>query len=314
MHVLVTGGAGFIGSHVVLELLKQGHTVVVIDCMNEYYDPALKRARLKRFADKIDFYEIDIADTNAVEEVFKKHQFDAVCHLAAQAGVRYSLVNPFIYAHSNYVGTLNIFEFAKRTKVPHVVFASTSSVYGKNTKMPFREDDSVSTPMSIYSASKLATEHLAFSYHDMFGMNLSALRFFNVYGPWGRPDSAIWLFTKAILAGEAIKVFNHGNMERDFTYIDDIVDGIVSALQKPDGFQIYNLGKGAPVQLMEYVRTIERILGKEAKIDMLPMQPGDVANTYANIEKAESKLGYNPKTAVPEGVQKFIEWYISYHA
>jgi len=313
MHILVTGGAGFIGSHLITALLRDGHTVVTIDNMNEYYDPALKQARLNQFNDAIVHVNVDLADTDGVEAVFKEHAFDGVCHLGAQAGVRYSLVNPFVYAQSNYVGTLNIFEFAKRYNVPHVVFASTSSVYGRNTNMPFREDDVVNTPMSIYSATKLATEHLAYSYHDMFGMHLTGLRFFNVYGPWGRPDSATWLFTKAILADEPIKVFNNGNMERDFTYIDDIVSGIVAALNKPEGYQIYNLGKGKPVALMEFVHAIEQVLEKQAKIELLPMQAGDVENTYADISKAQTKLGYMPKTSVPEGVEKFITWYRAYH-
>ncbi len=314
MHVLVTGGAGFIGSHVILELLARGDTVVNIDNMNEYYDPELKRARLARFEDKIEHYEIDIADKEAVEAVFKKHTFDVVCHLAAQAGVRYSIENPFVYAQTNYIGTLNILEYAKQYKVPHVVMASTSSVYGANTKMPFSEDDRVDTPISIYAASKRATELLAHSYHHLFGMHITILRFFTVYGPWGRPDMALFLFTDAIMHGRPIKVFNNGNMKRDFTYIDDTVSGVVSAVHKePQGFIIYHLGNGTPVPLMEYIRIIEETLGTKAELEMLPMQLGDVADTSADIHKAQKELGYEPKTSVQVGVPKFIAWYKSYY-
>ncbi len=314
MHILVTGGAGFIGSHVILELLKRGDTVVNIDNMNEYYDPALKRARLARFKDKIEHHEIDIVDKVAVEEIFKKHTFDVVCHLAAQAGVRYSIQNPFIYAQTNYIGTLNILEYAKQYKVPHVVLASTSSVCGKNEKMPFSEDDRVDTPLSIYAASKRAGELLAHSYNHLFGLNVTILRFFTVYGPWGRPDMALFLFTKAILAGEPIKVFNHGNMKRDFTYIDDTVSGVIAAIRKePRGFRIYHLGNGKTVPLMDYIKTVEETLGKKAVMELLPMQDGDVAETCADITKAGRELGYDPKTDVSVGVPKFVAWYLEYH-
>ena len=314
MHVLVTGGAGFIGSHVILELLKRGDTVVNVDNINEYYDPSLKRARMNRFEGKVPHYQIDIADKDALEEVFKEHMFDAVCHLAAQAGVRYSIQNPFIYAQTNYIGTLNILEFSKKYKVPHVVMASTSSVCGKNEKMPFSEDDRVDTPISIYSASKRAGELLAHSYNHLFGLNITILRFFTVYGPWGRPDMALFLFTKAILNDEPIKVFNHGNMKRDFTYIDDTVPGVVRAIHRgPNGFEIFHLGSGKVVPLMEYIHTIEKTLGKQARMDFLPMQDGDVAETCADIVKAKKELGYDPKTGVEVGVPKFIEWYLEYH-
>lgn len=314
MKVLVTGGAGFIGSHVILELLKRGDTVVNIDNINEYYDPALKRARLARFKDQIEHHEIDIVDREAVENIFKKHTFDVVCHLAAQAGVRYSIQNPFIYAQTNYIGTLNILEYAKQYKVPHVVLASTSSVCGTNEKMPFHEDDRVDTPISIYSASKRASELLAHSYNHLFGLNVTVLRFFTVYGPWGRPDMALFLFTKAILADEPINVFNHGNMKRDFTYIDDTVLGIVAAIHKePNGFRIYHLGNGKTIPLMDYINTIEKTLGKKAVMNFLPMQDGDVAETCADITKASRELGYTPKTDVSVGVPQFIEWYLQYH-
>lgn len=314
MHILVTGGAGFIGSHVIIELLKRGHTVVNIDSMNEYYDPALKRARLARFKDDITNYEIDIVDKEAVEKVFKEHSFDVVCHLAAQAGVRYSIENPFVYGQTNYIGTLNILEYAKQHNVPHIVMASTSSVYGTNEKMPFSEDDRVDTPISIYAASKRAGELLAHSYYHLFKMNITILRFFTVYGPWGRPDMALFLFTDAILNDRPIKVFNHGKMRRDFTYIDDTVSGIVSAIHKePHGFSTYHLGNGTPVPLMEYIETIEETLGKKAVMEMLPMQPGDVAETSADITKAEKELGYKPQIGVQEGIPRFIEWYRSYY-
>ncbi len=313
MHILVTGGAGFIGSHVIMELLKRGDTVVNIDNINEYYDPALKRARLARFKDSIEHHEVDIADKEAVEKIFKAHTFDAVCHLAAQAGVRYSIQNPFVYAQTNYVGTLTILEYAKQYQVPHIVLASTSSVCGTNTKMPFSEDDRVDTPISMYAASKRATELLAHSYCHLFDMNITVLRFFTVYGPWGRPDMALFLFTEAIINDKPIKVFNNGMMRRDFTYVDDTVSGIVAALHKtPNKFDIYHLGNGTPVPLMEYIQMIEQTLGKKAVMEMLPMQQGDVAETCADIRKAQKELGYDPKTPVQIGVPKFIEWYKEY--
>ncbi len=313
MKILVTGGAGFIGSHVIKELLSHGHDVVNIDNMNDYYDPALKRERLSHIQDRITHYEIDIADAEAVESVFKNHSFDVVCHLAAQAGVRYSIENPFVYAQANYIGTLNIFEFAKRYNVTRIVAASTSSAYGLNTEMPFTEDQQVDTPISIYSATKRGTELLAHTYNHLFGMHISMLRFFTVYGPWGRPDMALFLFTKAILEGKPINVFNNGEMSRDFTFVDDIVSGIIAAIDNPKGFQIYNLGNGKPVALMEYVHAIEDTLNKKAVINFLPMQQGDVPATWADITKAQTDLGYSPKVEVREGVKRFVEWYQSYY-
>lgn len=314
MRVLVTGGAGFIGSHVITALLARGDSVVCVDSMNDYYDPTLKRARLAAFSHAIEHIEIDIADREAVEQVFKTHTFDAVCHLAAQAGVRYSIENPFVYADANYVGTVNIFEYAKRHNVPHVVFASTSSVYGKNEMMPFTEEDRVDTPISIYAASKRAGELLAHSYNHLFNMNITVLRFFTVYGPWGRPDMSLALFTKAIIAGEPIKVFNNGDMERDFTYVSDIVSGILGALGTPNGFQIYNLGNGKPVPLMDFIHAIENSIGKKAVLDLQPMQPGDVARTWADTTKAHNAFGYAPQTNVTEGVDAYVAWYRSYYA
>ena len=313
MKILVTGGAGFIGFHLVNKLLEEGNDVVCVDNMNKYYDPELKRARLELIKDKIEFYEIDIADKDKLEEVFKKHKIEQICHLAAQAGVRYSLENPFVYAESNYVGTTNILEFAKRYKIEHVVFASTSSAYGLNKKMPFKEDDRVDTPISIYAASKRACELLAFSYNHLFGLNVTCLRFFTVYGPYGRPDMALFKFTKKILSGEVIDVYNNGDMKRDFTYVGDIVSGFVKALETPKGFQIINLGHGAPVHLMDFIKIIEKELGKKAEINFMPMQPGDVKETFADTSKAKELLGYEAKVDVEEGVKKFIDWYKEYY-
>lgn len=313
MKILVTGGAGFIGSHTILALLRAGHTVVNIDNLNDYYDPTLKRARLALFGDAVEHYEIDIADKDAVVKVFASHTFDAVCHLAAQAGVRYSIENPFVYGQSNYIGTLHILECAKQQAVPHVVVASTSSVYGNNTKVPFHEDDRVDEPISIYSATKRGTELLGSTYNHLFGLNVTMLRFFTVYGPWGRPDMALFLFTKAILENKPIQVFNNGEMRRDFTYVTDIVSGILSVLEHPGGFQIYNLGRGEPTNLMEFIHTIEDALGKKAVLDMLPMQQGDLAVTWADITKAQHDLGYAPQISVREGVDEFVKWYLEYY-
>ena len=314
MKYLVTGGAGFIGSHLIQRLLDEKHDVICVDNLNDYYDPALKKARLERFKDKIKFYQVDIAHKDQLETVFKEGKFDKICHLAAQAGVRYSLENPFVYADSNYVGTLNVLELAKRYGIKDIVFASTSSIYGLNEKMPFSEEDRVDTPISISSASKRACELLAFSYHHLFKLNVTCLRFFTVYGTYGRPDMALFKFTKAILAGEPIDVYNNGDMKRDFTYVTDIVDGFYRATQRPLGFQIINLGCGNPVQLMDFIRTIEKELGKKAQINYLPMQPGDVADTSADITKAKKLLGWEPMVQVPEGVKKFVEWYRKYYA
>ncbi len=310
---LVTGGAGFIGSHLILALLQGGHAVVNIDSINDYYDPSLKRARLALFSDRITHYEIDIADLASLEDVFWKHTFDGIFHLAAQAGVRYSIENPFIYGRSNYMGTLNLLELAKRSNVPHIVSASTSSVYGLSEDMPFKEEARVDTPISIYSATKRGTELLAHAYHHLFEMNITMLRFFTVYGPWGRPDMALFKFTKAIIEGTPLPVYNGGDMKRDFTYVDDIVSGVIGAMEKARGFSTYNLGKGSPTGLMEYIETIEEAVGKKAVLDMMPMQAGDVHATWADITKAQKELGYDPKTSVKDGVPKFVEWYRDYY-
>lgn len=312
MNILVTGGAGFIGSHFIKKLIGK-HEIICVDNMNEYYDVSIKQARLAEFKNKIKFYQIDIADKDALENVFKENKIDKICHFAAQAGVRYSLENPFIYADSNYIGTLNLFEFAKRYKVEHVVFASTSSIYGLNTEMPFTEDQRVDTPISIYSASKRGCELLAHTYNHLFGLNVTCLRFFTVFGPFGRPDMALFIFTKNIIEDKPINVYNNGDMMRDFTYVEDIAEGFILAMDKPMGFEIINIGAGNPTKLMDYIKYIEENLGKKAKINFMGMQPGDVKATWADISKAKKLLGYEPKVDVKTGVRRFIEWYRGYY-
>jgi UDP-glucuronate 4-epimerase len=313
MNILVTGGAGFIGSHLITRLLKENHNVIVVDNLNEYYSVSLKKDRLNLFLDKIKFYKIDISVKDELEKVFRENKIDKICHLAAQAGVRYSLENPFVYGDSNYIGTLNILEFAKRYNVNHIVFASTSSTYGKNKEMPFKEEDRVDNPISIYSASKRACELLAYSYYELFKINTTCLRFFTVYGTWGRPDMALFKFTKNILEEKPIDIYNNGDMKRDFTYVEDIVDGFVRAIERPLGFSIINLGRGCPVHLMEFIKIIEEKLDKKAKINFMPMQQGDVKETYADTTKAKEVLGFGAKISVEEGVKRFIEWYKDYY-
>lgn len=313
MNILVTGGAGFIGSHLIQRLLNDGHSVVVIDNMNPYYDPALKHARLAQFKDRVIFYEEDIADEAAVKQVFENHAVDVVCHLAAQAGVRYSLTHPLVYGHSNYMGTLVLLEAARHHGVKHVVFASSSSVYGDSSAAPFKETYPCDQPVSIYASSKRAGELLCSSYAGLFDLNITALRFFTVYGPWGRPDMALFTFTEKLLNDEPIELYNNGNMRRDFTYIDDIVDGFVRVIERqPQGFEIFNLGRGKPADLKEFVAILEKTLNKKASIIQKPMQPGDVHETYASIKKAKRELGFDPKISLEEGVPKFVEWYHLY--
>ena len=310
--VLVTGGAGFVGNHVALRLLEEGHEVVVVDNVNSYYDPALKEARLARLPETVPVYRVDITDRDALAAVFVEHAFDVVCHLAAQAGVRYSLEAPEAYVSTNYTGTFHIFELAKQHGVSQVVFASTSSVYGESTDMPFREDNSADTPLSLYAATKRGCELMGFNYHHLFGLNVTCLRFFTVYGPWGRPDMALFKFVRAIEAGEPIDVYNNGHMKRDFTYIDDIVDGFTRAVARPLGYEIINLGHGEPLHLMDFIRELERQLGSEATINYMPLQPGDVPETYASTEKARDLLGFTAQVGVPEGIKNFVEWYREY--
>lgn len=313
MKVLVTGGAGFIGSHLILALLDKGHEVVCVDNLNEYYDPELKKKRLKQFEDKIIFEHVDISDEEAISGVFEKYKFDKIAHLAAQAGVRYSLTHPQVYTKSNYLGTSFIYELAVKHGVKDIVFASTSSTYGESEKMPFKEDEPADRPMSMYAATKRGCEILGASYAHIHGLNITCLRFFTVYGPFGRPDMALFKFTENILAGLPIDVYNNGDMKRDFTYVSDIVLGFVSALEKPLGFEIINLGYGDPVNLMKFIELIEQELGKKALINFMPMQPGDVPATYADISKAKELLGFSPKVRVEEGVPNFIRWYKDYY-
>ncbi len=313
MKVLVTGGAGFIGNHLILRLLADGHQVDTVDVVNDYYDPVLKEARLKRLPDSVQVFRVDIADRSALEPIMKAGSYDAIAHLAAQAGVRYSLEHPEVYVDSNYVGSFNIFDLAKQYDVPHVLFASTSSVYGTSKAMPFTEDDPVATPMSIYAATKRGCELLGFNYHHLYGLHVTCLRFFSVYGPWGRPDMALYIFANKMLAGEPIDVYNYGKMKRDFTYVMDIVDGFSRALTKPMGFEIINLGNGNSVELLDYIGHLESELGMKADMNMMPIQPGDVPESLANIDKARDLLGYEPQTMVAEGIKEFVAWYREYN-
>ncbi len=330
--VLVTGAAGFIGFHLSKRLLEEGCQVVGLDIVNDYYDPAIKEARLEilRPYKGFKFAKIDLADKKSMDELFEKEQFDVVVNLAAQAGVRYSLVNPQSYVDSNLVGFVNILEGCRHTKVKHLVFASSSSVYGSNTKMPFSVHDNVDHPVSLYAASKKSNELMAHAYAHLFKLPCTGLRFFTVYGPWGRPDMALFLFTKAILEDRPIDVFNYGKMQRDFTYIDDIVEGVVRVMKRPaspnpdwDGnnpdpgssyapYKIYNIGNNQPVELMHFIEVIEDTLGKKAKKNLLPLQPGDVPATYANIDDLVRDTGFKPSTPLEVGIPKFIEWYREY--
>jgi len=333
MKVLVTGAAGFIGFHVSKSLLDRGDDVVGLDNLNDYYDVDLKKARLRILEDyeNFKFVKCDLADRATMEKLFGSENFERVINLAAQAGVRYSLKNPHSYIDSNVVGFLNILEGCRHNKVEHLVYASSSSVYGANTKMPFSVHHNVDHPISLYAASKKANELMAHTYSHLYGLPTTGLRFFTVYGPWGRPDMALFLFTKAILAGEPIKVFNFGNMERDFTYIDDIVLGVVRVTDRipagnpewsgddPDPgssyapYRLYNIGNNQPVQLMKYIEVLEKTLGKEAKKEFLPMQPGDVPKTYADVDDLIADVGFKPSTPIEEGVERFVKWYREYY-
>jgi len=321
--LLVTGAAGFIGMHSCLRLLGRGHDVYGIDSLNAYYDPALKRARLEQLrpSPKFAFEKLDIADAAALAAVFEAQRFDAVLHLAAQAGVRYSLENPQAYVSSNLAGFLNILEGCRKAKIAHLCYASSSSVYGANTELPFREEHRVDNPVSLYAATKRANELMAHSYSDLYGMLCTGLRFFTVYGPWGRPDMALFLFTRAILEGKPIRVFNGGDMLRDFTYIDDIVDAVTTIVERPHpGAQagaksrLFNIGHGSPVKLMDFLHAIERALGRKAQIELAPMQPGDVRATFASTDRLRAEVGYAPGTPIDIGVERFITWYRSHYA
>lgn len=334
MKVLVTGSAGFIGSALTLRLLERGDEVIGVDNLNDYYDVNLKKARLNRYLEHPRYRHIyaDLADREAVLSAFSTHKPQRVVNLAAQAGVRYAMQNPYAYASSNLNGFLHILEGCRHNPVEHLVFASTSSVYGANTNMPFSVHSSTEHPLTLYAATKKANEMMAHSYAHLFGIPCTGLRFFTVYGPWGRPDMALFLFTKAILAGEPIKVFNHGHHVRDFTYVDDIVEGVIRTLdrvacpnptwdgKKPDPatssapYRIYNIGNQQPVQLLRYIEVLEECLGKKAIKEMLPLQPGDVPNTEADVNDLVEDVGYRPNTSVEKGVSEFVRWYRSYYS
>ncbi len=333
MKVLVTGTAGFIGSNVAHYLLDRGDEVVGIDNLNDYYDVNLKKDRLSKLQSKTGFTDLrlDLEDRDGITAAFSQHKPDRVVHLAAQAGVRYSLVNPLAYIDSNIVGTTNILEGCRHNDVEHLVYASSSSVYGANTKMPFSIHDNVDHPVSLYAASKKANELMAHTYSHLYQIPTTGLRFFTVYGPWGRPDMALFLFTKAILEGKPIDVFNYGKCRRDFTYIDDIVEGVVRTLDNiatpnpdwsgdnPDTgtsyapYRLYNIGNNQPVELLRFIEIIEECIGKEAKKNMLPLQPGDVPATYANVDDLIKDVGFKPATAIEDGIENFVKWYRDYY-
>ena len=332
MKILLTGAAGFIGLHVARLLLERGDEVVGIDNLNDYYDPRLKLARLeclKPYAN-FRFVRMDVADAAALAQLFTTERFSRVVHLAAQAGVRYSLSNPQAYIQSNLVGFGNVLEGCRQNSVEHLVYASSSSVYGANTRMPFSVHDEVNHPVSLYAATKKSNELMAHSYSHLFGLPTTGLRYFTVYGPWGRPDMSPWLFTSAILEGRAIDVFNHGKMQRDFTFVGDIADGTVRVMDhlatpnpafdsgQPDPassfapYRIYNIGNHQPVELMSFIETIEKALGREARKNFLPMQAGDVLATYADVEDLQRDVGFSPKTPLAEGIAQWAEWFLDY--
>jgi len=333
MKVLVTGVAGFIGMHVSIRLLERGDEVIGVDNINDYYDIHLKHERLDQIKhyDKFQFIKLDIADRSEMEALFAKEKFQRVINLAAQAGVRYSLINPHTYIRSNIVGFANILEGCRHNQVEHLVYASSSSVYGSNTNMPFSVHQNVDHPVSLYAATKKSGELMAHSYSHLYALPTTGLRFFTVYGPWGRPDMSPSLFTRAIQQGIPIDVFNHGKMQRDFTYIDDIVEGIVRVLDQvaapdlsyssaiPDPgtssapYRLYNIGNHEPVELMTFIETIEKAIGKKAVKNMLPMQSGDVLATYADIDDLKNAVGFTPRTSLKEGIAKFVTWYQGYH-
>lgn len=332
MKFLVTGAAGFIGFHVSKRLLNDGHQVVGIDNINDYYDVKLKESRLEQLeSPSFTFYKLDLADRDGMAKLFETEQFERVIHLAAQAGVRYSLENPYVYADSNLTGYLNILEGCRHNKVQHLLYASSSSVYGLNRKMPFSTDDSVDHPVSLYAATKKANELMAHTYSHLYSIPTTGLRFFTVYGPWGRPDMALFKFTKAMLEGKSIDVYNYGKMKRDFTYIDDIVEAIVriqDVIPQPDPewtveegspatssapYRVYNIGNSSPVELMDYINALEQALGLEAKKNMMPIQPGDVLNTSAETQALYKTIGFKPETPVQQGVKNFVDWYKEYY-
>jgi UDP-glucuronate 4-epimerase len=330
--ILITGAAGFIGAHLSQKLIAGGAEIVGLDNLNDYYDPKLKRDRMAALAagPRFSHVDIDLADRDAMAGLFRQHRFDAVVNLAAQAGVRYSLINPHSYVDTNLVGFVNILEGCRHSGVKHLVYASSSSVYGANTRMPFSVHDNVDHPVSLYAASKKANELMAHTYSHLFGLPTTGLRFFTVYGPWGRPDMALFLFTKAILENRPIDVFNNGNMERDFTYIDDIVEGVCRVIHRiPEGngawsgdtpdpatsycpYRVYNIGNNNKEKLLRYIEVLEECLGRKAEKNFLPMQPGDVPATYADVDDLVNDFQYKPGTTLEYGIGKFVEWYRSY--
>ncbi|BAB07428.1 NAD-dependent epimerase [Halalkalibacterium halodurans] len=333
MKILVTGAAGFIGMYVAKRLLEEGHFVVGIDNLNDYYDPQLKNDRLLQLRElgNFEFHKMDLTERDRLRQLFLDKEITHVINLAAQAGVRYSLKNPHAYIDSNLVGFTNLLESCRELNVKHLIYASSSSVYGANRKMPFATSDEVNHPVSLYAATKKANELLAHSYSHLYHIPTTGLRFFTVYGPWGRPDMAYFSFTKNIVEGQTIKVFNHGEMMRDFTYIDDIVDGVVALLEQPPQadpnwdfehpmasssyapYKIYNIGNNQPVKLMDFIETLEKHLGIEAKKEFLPMQPGDVQATYADIDDLQQATGFTPSTSIDEGLKKFVDWFKTYY-
>jgi len=313
MKVLVTGGAGFIGSALARRLADDGNEVIVLDNFNEYYDPELKLAREQSLLTGITVLRGDITDVDFVNTVFQEHELDVVCHFAAQAGVRYSVEHPSKYVLSNVLGTQIILEAMKEHKAMHMVFASTSSAYGMSAQSPFKETENADRPVSVYSATKRACEMLGHSYHQQYGMNVTCLRFFTVYGPWSRPDMAMLKFAHKITAGETIDIYNNGDMRRDFTYIDDIVEGFKLAAEKPLGYEVINLGNGAPIELLAFIELLETEMGITAKKNMMPMQQGDVYETFADTDKARELLGFEAKVDFKEGMKKFVAWYKEYY-